>query len=169
MTAEERIAELDGLMRQQLDAVLTQNAVLHARVHELEARLAKDSHNSSKPPSSDGLARKTKSLRRRSGKKPGGQLGHRGETLRLVAAPDVVVEHWPAFCRSCHGPLAADAPTMLRERRQVHELPPLRLRVTEHQLLHRQCPVCGVVSAGAFPAEASSRAQYGHCLRALSL
>ncbi len=96
MTAEERIAELEGLVRQQrqqLEAVLTQNAVLHARVHELEARVAKDSHNSSKPPSSDGLARKTKSLRRRSGKKPGGQLGHRGETLRLVAAPNGVVEH----------------------------------------------------------------------------
>lgn len=58
---------------------------------------------------------------------------------------------------------------MLRERRQVHELPPLRLRVTEHQLLRRQCPVCGVVSAGAFPAEASSRAQYGHRLRALAV
>ena len=96
MTAEERIAELEGLVRQQrqqLEAVLAQNAVLHARVHQLEARLAKDSHKSSKPPSSDGLARKTKSLRRRSGKKPGGQLGHRGETLRLVAALGVVVEH----------------------------------------------------------------------------
>jgi transposase len=58
---------------------------------------------------------------------------------------------------------------VLRERRQVHELPPLRLRVTEHQLLHRQFPVCGVVSAGAFPAEASSRAQYGHHLRALAV
>lgn len=96
MTAEQRIAELEALVgqqRQQLEAALAQNALLLARVQELEARLAKDSHNSSKPPSSDGLVRKTKSLRRRSGKKPGGQLGHRGQTLRLVAEPDRVVEH----------------------------------------------------------------------------
>ena len=69
MTPDERIAELEMVLadqRQQLDVVLALNAVLQARVEELEARLAKDSHNSSKPPSSDGLARKTKSLRRRS-------------------------------------------------------------------------------------------------------
>lgn len=77
-------------------ALREQVTVLAARVQDLEARLAKDSHNSSKPPSSDGIARKTKSLRRRSGKKPGGQIGHRGETLRLVAIPDAVVEHRPA-------------------------------------------------------------------------
>lgn len=66
--------------------------MLVARVQELEARLAKDSHNSGKPPSGDGLGRKTKSLRKKSGRKPGGQIGHRGETLRLVATPD-------AWCR----------------------------------------------------------------------
>jgi transposase len=59
-------------------ALRAQLQVLVARVQELEARLAKDSHNSGKPPSSDGLTRKTKSLRKRSGKKPGGQIGHRG-------------------------------------------------------------------------------------------
>jgi transposase len=89
MTPEERIAELEA----ENAALREQMAALLARVHELEARLAKDSHNSGKPPSSDGVARKTKSLRRRSGKKPGGQLGHRGDTLHLVATPDAVVEH----------------------------------------------------------------------------
>lgn len=87
------------------------------RVQELESRLAKDRHNSGKAPSSDGLARKTKSLRRRSGKKPGGQLGHRGATLRLVATPEVVEEHRPVVCRSCQVPLAAGALEVLRERR----------------------------------------------------
>jgi transposase len=172
MTPEERIAQLESLVRrqrQQLEVALAQNAVLQARVQELEARLAKDSRTSSKPPSSDGLARKTRSLRRRSGKKPGGQLGHRGETLRLVATPDQVVEHRPAMCLGCHGPLEADAPTLLRERRQVHELPTLRLRITEHQALHVQCRVCRVVSAGTFPTEAPSRAQYGRRLRALAV
>ncbi len=90
MNAEERVAELEA----ETVALREQVATLAAQVHELQARLAKDSHDSSNPPASDGLARKTKSLRRRSGKKPGGQVGHRGETLRLVALPDaVVVEH----------------------------------------------------------------------------
>jgi transposase len=163
MTSEERIAQLEAentRLREQLTVVL-------ARVQELEARLAKDSHNSGKPPSSDGVMRKTKSLRKRSGKKPGGQLGHRGETLRLVATPDVTVEHRPAVCPVCRAPLSRQALVVLRERRQVQELPPLRLRITEHQALHVQCPSCQAVSAGAFPREAPSRAQYGPRLRAL--
>lgn len=149
-------------LRQQLDTALTQNALLREQVHELEARLAKDSHNSSKPPSSDGLgrvARTPKSLRQRSGKKPGGQIGHQGETLRLVALPDEVVEQRPAVCAGCQAPLAADAPVVLRERRQVHELPPLRLVVREHQALHVRCPQCQTITVGTFPAEAPSRAQ----------
>jgi|SRR5689334_2901535 len=161
MTPQERIAELtaeNAALREQMAALLT-------RVQELEARLAKDSHNSGKPPSSDGLARKTKSLRRKSGKKPGGQIGHRGETLRLVAAPDVVVEHRPARCAGCHAALD-EAPVVLRERRQVHELPPLRLVVREHQALQVRCPSCQRVTVGTFPAQAASRAQYGPRLRA---
>jgi transposase len=172
MRPDERIAELEGLVaqqRQQLEAVLAQNAALHARVQELEARLAKDSHNSSKPPSSDGLARKTRSLRRKSGKKPGGQLGHRGQTLRLVAEPDAVVAHRPAVCAGCQAPLEAEAPVVGRERRQVHDLPPLRLQITEHQALHLRCPACQQVSVGTFPPEAPSRAQYGPHVRALAV
>src|SRR5437588_10274291 len=116
MTPEIRIAELEGenaALREQVRALLE-------RVQELEARQAKDSHNSGKPPSSDGLKRKPKSLRQRSGKKPGGQIGHRGETLRLVATPDAVVEHRPATCADCHTPLDAEsAAVVLHERRQV--------------------------------------------------
>ena len=138
MTPAERIAELEALVEQQHEQI----AALLERVRDLEARLAKDSHNSSKPPSSDGLARKTKSLRRTSGKKPGGQLGHRGETLRLVATPNVGVEQRPAVCAGCQAPLAADAPVVVRERRQVQDLPPLRLVVREHQALHLRCPQC---------------------------
>src|SRR5690348_7992563 len=102
-TPQARIGELEAIVaqqREQIATLLEQNVLLGARVQELEARLAKDSHNSGKPPSSDGLARKTKSLRRRSGKKAGGQLGHRGETLHLVATAeaDAVVEQRPAIC-----------------------------------------------------------------------
>src|SRR5258706_16105763 len=119
MTLDEEIAALKA-QNAELVAV---NGALAARVQELaaqnadlRARLAKDSHNSSKPPSSDGLGRTTKSLRRRSGKQPGGQLGHRGETLHLVAAPDAGGEHRPAVCAQGHTPLDAAGGT-LRERR----------------------------------------------------
>jgi transposase len=167
MTSAERIAELEAVVEQQREQI----AALLERVHELEARAAKDSHNSSKPPSSDGLARKTKSLRRKSGKKPGGQVGHRGETLRLVATPDTVVEHRPAVCAQCQTPLGDrdEAEVVLRERRQVQDLPRVRLAVTEHQALHVRCPACQAVSVGAFPAEAPSRAQYGPRLRAFAV
>ncbi len=166
MTPEDRIAELEAENQRQREQI----AALLLRVQELEARLAKDSHNSSKPPSSDGLKRKTKSLRAKSGKKPGGQLGHRGETLHLVAVPDEVVEHRPAVCGACQSPLAEDASVVLYERRQVHELPPVvRLRVTEHRALHVRCATCEHVSSGSFPADVSSRAQYGPRVRALSV
>jgi transposase len=163
MTPEARIAALEAVVEQQREQI----AALLARVQELEGRLVKDSHNSGKPPSSDGLARKTRSLRKRSGKKPGGQIGHRGATLRLVATPDTVVEHRPAVCTGCQAPLGQDTVAVARERRQVQELPQVRLSITEHQTLHVRCPVCHKVSVGLFPSAASSRAQYGPRLQAL--
>jgi transposase len=168
-----RIAELEAenaALRAQvseLPMLREQLAGLLARVQELEAQRAKDSHNSSKPPASDGLRRKPKSLRQPSGKKPGGQLGHRGETLHLVAVPDVVLEHRPALCAHCQTPLEGGEPVVRRERRQVQEVPPVRLHITEHQRLHLRCPSCAQVSAGTFPAAAASRTQYGARLRAL--
>jgi transposase len=174
MTLEARVAELEAenaALRAQVSevpALREQVTALLARILELEAQRAKDSHNSGKPPSTDGLKRRTKSLRRPSGKKAGGQLGHRGETLHLVATPDAVVEHRPAVCTACQATLA-EAPVVGRERRQVQEVPPVRLRVTEHQALRVQCPKCQVVSVGMFPTEAPSRAQYGPQLRALAV
>ncbi len=156
------------LLKAENAALREQVTALVLRVQELEARRAKDSHNSGKPPSSDGLQRKPKSLRKPSGKKAGGQLGHRGQTLHLVAVPDVVVEHRPAVCTHCQTALAGAA-VVLRERRQVHELPPMRLHIIEHQAVHLRCPACAQVSRGAFPAEAPSRVQYGPQLRALAV
>src|SRR5215831_5101036 len=107
MEAAERVRELEAenaALREQISALPVlreQVTLLLARVQELEARLAKDSHNSGKPPSTDGLARTRKSLRKKSGKQPGGQLGHRGETLRLGATPDELLEHRPLVCRAC--------------------------------------------------------------------
>ena len=176
MTNQERIAELEAKLaqqREQIATLLEQNARPVERVRELEARLAKDSHNSGKPPSSDGLQRqlpRTRSLRRASGKRTGGQVGHPGETLHLVAEPDAVEEHRPAVCVTCQAALDAEAEVVgVVERRQVYDLPPVRLRVTEHQALRLRCPTCQQVSDGTFPAEATSRAQYGPRLRALAI
>ena len=169
MTPEEEIASLKAENVRQREQI----AALLERVQELEARLAnasKDSHTSHKPPSSDPLGRKRpRSQRQRSGKKPGGQLGHHGETLRLVSIPDEVVEHRPAVCMGCQTPLDETAPVVLDERRQVRDLPPVRLVVREHRALHVRCPACAQVSVGGFPAAAPSRAQYGARLRALAV
>ncbi len=169
MTPEERIAELEAEiagLRAQIQELVAQNQQLQARL----ANATKDSHNSSKLPSSDPLGRKRpRSQRRKSGKKPGGQLGHRGETLRLVATPDEVVEHRPAVCTECQMPLDQTASVVLCERRQVRDLPVVRLLVREHRAVHVRCPSCEQVSVGSFPAEASSRAQYGPRLRALGV
>jgi transposase len=168
MSTEERIAELEALvaqLREQVDALVARNAALEAQV----AQAQRDSRTSSKPPTSDGLARRTKSLRKKSEKKAGGQIGHRGEMLYLVATPDEIVEHRPARCVHGQTPLAATALVVARERRQVQELPAMRLRVSEQQALHVCCPVCAQVSVGAFPAAAPSRAQYGPQLRALAV
>jgi len=108
-TADDRIADLEAenaALRADNGALRVQVQQLVERVAEVAARLAKDRHNSSKPPSSDPLGRKRmRSQRRRSGKQPGGQLGHRGETWHLVASPDEVVEHRPAVCTTCRTPL----------------------------------------------------------------
>jgi transposase len=166
MTPGDRIAQLEA----ENQRLREQNLTLLARVQDLEARLAKDSHNSSKPPSSDGLKRTTKGLRQKSGMQPGGQLGHSDETLHLVAMPDDMVEHRPAACAHCHAPLADDAPLVLRERRQLQELPlVVRLVVREHQALHVHCPHCTYVSGGTFPPGIPSRAQYGSHVRALAV
>lgn len=177
MREQERITELEGIVaqqREQMATLLEQNAHLVERVRELEARLAKDSHNSSKPPSSDGLKRqlpRTRSLRRASGKRSGGQLGHPGETLHLVAEPDVVREHRPTVCAACQRALDETVAEVVGvvERRQVQELPPVRLHVTEHRALRLRCPACQGVSDGGFPPDVSSRVQYGPRLRALAV
>ncbi len=171
MTPAEEIATLKAENAQQREQI----AALLERVRDLEARLAKDSHNSSKPPSSDGLKRqlpRTRSLRRKTGKKPGGQIGHPGETLHLVAEPDVVVAHRPTVCVACQASLAdgvGPVEVVARERRQVQDLPPIRLQVTEHQALLVRCPACQQVTAADFPPETPSRAQYGPNLRALAV
>lgn len=138
----------------------------NARIAELEAQLGKDSANSSKPPSSDGLAKPPpRSLRGRSGRRPGGQAGHQGQTLCQVAVPDRTERHEPGCCRGCGAGLAG-APEAGLERRQVFDLPPIQLKVTEHQLVKRRCR-CGTVTTADAPAGAVAPVQYGPNLAAI--
>jgi transposase len=164
MTAEERIGQLEtenAILREQLAEALR-------RIQELEGQLAKDSHNSSKPPSSDDPGRKSRKQRHRSGKQTGGQPGHPGRTLMQASSPDVVIRHRPSVCGSCQQPLEGVA-RQIKERRQVHDLPEVRLVVREHQVEEVCCPVCQQVSRGSFPAEVEAPVQYGPNLRALAV
>jgi len=146
--------------------LMAQVAQLTARVVELEARLGMNSANSSKPPSSDGYSKPNpKSLREKSGRKPGGQKGHAGTNLRQVSEPDAVVIHSPERC-VCGCSLEGAAVDHV-ERRQVFELPETLLHVTEHRMEAKKCPQCGRVRRAAAPPEAPGPAQYGPRFRAL--
>jgi transposase len=139
---------------------------LAGRVAQLEARLGKNSQNSSKPPSTDGYVKpEPRSLRRASGRKPGKQPGEPGFRLEQRADPDQIVVHIPEVCRGCGSDLA-EAPVVGTERRQVFDLPPITLEVTEHQAQRRECG-CGAVTAAAFSAEATAPTCYGPGVAAL--
>jgi hypothetical protein len=115
--------------------------VLQERVKTLERQAAKDSHNSSLPPSSDRFVRVPKSLRQKSGKKPGGQHGHRGHHLKQVEIPDTVQVQGVEQCEHCQRDLR-ECLAHLPERRQVIDLPVKRLWVTEYQVEEKACPSC---------------------------
>ena len=144
-----------------LAALEEQNAHLLERVQELEARSSKNSRNSSKPPSSDGFHKpKPCNLRQKTDKRAGGQPGHPGHTLELVDDPDHTLVYAPTTCAGCGGSLE-NVPALRKDRRQVFELPPLKLAVTEHQALSCVCPHCNTLNVGAFPEEVAHPTQYG--------
>lgn len=140
---------------------------LVARVAELEARLGKNSQNSSQPPSSDNPFTKPppRSLRHKSGRRPGKQAGDQGNRLEPRPDPDQVRVHVPDRCAGCGGDLACAA-VVGQERRQVFDLPPIRLRVVEHRSQRRRCG-CGRVTGAVFPAEATAPTCYGPGVAAL--
>ena len=142
---------------------------LRAEVAELTRRLAQNSRNSSRPPSSDGLAKPSapQSLRRPSGRKPGGQPGHPGGHLEQIAVADEIVDHVPSLCAGCGADLAAgeDVGHLVR---QVFDLPEIRLRSIEHRAHRRRC-ACGYETTAPFPVGVAAPAQYGPRVRALAI
>ncbi|MGB7922641.1 MAG: IS66 family transposase [Pyrinomonadaceae bacterium] len=158
-----RISDLEA----ELGTERHRSFVAERRVQELEARLAKNSTNSSRPPSSDppSVKQRTRSLRQRSGKKAGGQPRHRGATLQQVKVPDEVIVHSARQCRGC-GESLEDGRVIGCQRRQVFDLPAVKLRVTEHRVLTKRCARCRHWTRGVFPAGVAAPAQYGPVVRA---
>ena len=155
---EETIARLEA-----------ENASLRQRLDEMERRLALNSQNSGKPPSSDGLKKppseaRTRSLRRKSGRNAGGQTGHPGRTLHQRSDPDATRVHAPSTCNACGSPLSdgVGRPVV----RQVFDLPtPQPLQVTEHRAYAGRCRRCGTTTPATFPQGVTAPVQYGprHC------
>lgn len=143
---------------------------LEARIRELEQRLNKNSSNSSKPPSSDGLSKpsRTSSLRENGKNKSGGQLGHKGETLKQSETPDIIKKHELMTCPDCHHSLLP-SPLLGIVRRQVFDIPPPKIEITEHQAEVKYCKCCNKPVTAAFPSGIRAPVQYGEVIRSWSV
>ncbi|MFL5667692.1 MAG: IS66 family transposase [Ktedonobacteraceae bacterium] len=164
MTKDEELE----LLRQENAALREELAQVKEQLHRLQEQGGKDSHNSSLPPSSDRFVRRAKSLRKKSGKKAGGQKGHRGHHLRQVDTPDEVVQHQVEWCAHCACNVRTQA-ACVPERRQVFELPAKRVWVVEHRVEEKGCPRCGKLTRAPFPAAVRAPAQYGAGIAALAV
>ena len=139
---------------------------LSERLQQVEDRLSKNSSNSGKPPSTDGYEKPTpKSRRRRSGKKSGGQTGHAGHTLKIVETPDEIVVHSVEHCAYCQTSLKRVKASGI-EKRQVLDLPEVRLLAVEHQAEIKTCPACCKFTKAAFPVGVRQVIQYGKRIKA---
>ena len=146
---------------ERIEQLEAQNAELEARLEKLEAQVAKNSTNSSKPPGSDGLKKpKPKSRREKGKRQSGGQPGHEGKTLEMVASPDEVILHPVTTCGDCQADLS-DLAALRIVKRQVFDLPPIRLQVTEHQSEVKVCPCCQHRTRADFPSDVKAPTQYG--------
>jgi len=127
-------------------------------IQKLHDQLSKDSNNSSKPPSSDGYKKKPRntSLRKSGERQNGGQKGHQGTTLMQVENPDIIQEHIVTECCNCHASLQS-VKSFKHEKRQLFEIPAIKIEVTEHQSEIKICPYCGTRNKGSQPVQYGSR------------
>ena len=153
--------ERNAVLVAQVVALSSQVAELTARVGELTARLGANSSNSGVPPSKDPPGAPSRSLRKKTGRRPGGQAGHEGKTLAVVDSPDRVVEHRPHLCAGCGHDLQGRSSCSV-EARQVFDLPAdLCLEVVEHRLASVRCPSCRTVTKATAPPGVVRQVQYG--------
>ena len=157
-----------ALSKEKITQLQEENTALKQRVSDLERSANLNSRNSSKPPSSDGLKKpsvkenkRTRSQRNTSKRKPGGQPGHKGTTLKQVKNPDVITNHFPHQCHACNTTLSQDKSSKFAAR-QVFDLPPPPpMTVTEHHAHTCQCPHCGEKTRAVFPKDVKAPTQYG--------
>ena len=163
---KEALIAIIHALREQVAGLKMTVAKQATEIQSLRDQLAKNSQNSGKPPSSDGLKKpRTRNLRRKTGRRSGGQKGHKGHTLKQVEKPDHVEVHEALVCPHC----AADLQSVKScgyEKRQVFDVPPLRIEVTEHQAEIKVCPECKQRAKAAFPTEVRQPVQYGPRLKA---
>jgi transposase len=162
---EDAVEELFGCVGSQMEELAEQVKKQAEALKELQDRLAKNSGNSSKPPSSDGYRKpeskkRTESLRE-SGRRPnGGQPGHEGHTLEPSEAPDLTEAHRVEKCGQC-GKSLHDVKAAAHEERQVFDIPAMRIEITAHRAEIKICPDCGAKNRGEFPEGVTQPVQYG--------
>lgn len=152
MELPDDIQELKQIIAQLLERILP----LETENEQLRRRLGLKSHNSHKPPLTDGLAKKP-AIPKESGKKNGGQIGHAGKTLRSVENPDETVVHHAVQCRRCERKFSLSEVAKIVQKRQVFDIPMPNIEVTEHQL--GEISGGGETYYGEFPAEVKSSVQ----------
>src|SRR5437870_5310529 len=174
----EHLVQRDELIQKQQALLCEQNALiqqqgeqmgrLSEQLKALQDRLAKDSHNTHVPPTSDRCGREPRSVRQKSEKQSSGQAGHPGASLPFSSTPDEITQLQVERCEACQQDLQAVA-ACGRERRQVVDVPSPRLLVREYQAEQKQCPLCQQITIAAFPAGVQAPVQYGPHVGAMAV
>ena len=163
---KEALISIILMLQQQVRELQRTVAAQAVEIQELRDQVAKNSRNSGKPPGSDGLKKpRTQNLRTKTGRRSGGQKGHKGHTLEMVEQPDHVQVHPVSQCLQCATDLKS-VESGEPERRQVFDIPPVRIEVTEHQAEIKVCPQCGSRVKGDFPQAVTQPVQYGSRIKA---